>query len=81
MGSKLWAYKIDMISIKILNWLSFGSLCLHNEFRVLMQGAPKKVIGLEHGNVCDEMQIIDGIVIQPSLTCHVEDEENDIKME
>ena len=46
-----------------------------------MQGAPKKVIGLEHGNVCDEMQIIDGIVIQPSLTCHVEDEENDIKME
>ena len=51
-------------------------------FRVLMQGAPQKVIGLEPGNICEEMQIIDGIVIQPSLSCHVEDEaEPDVKME
>ena len=47
-----------------------------------MQGAPQKVIGLEAGNICEEMQIIDGIVIQPSLSCHVEDEaEPDVKME
>jgi len=47
-----------------------------------MQGAPQKVIGLEPGNICEEMQIIDGIVIQPSLSCHVEDEtEPDVKME
>jgi len=50
--------------------------------RVLMQGAPQKVIGLESGNICEEMQIIDGIVIQPSLSCHVEDEaEPENKME
>jgi len=55
--------------------------------RVVMQGATPKVIGLEPGNVCDEMQIIDGIVIQPSLPCHVEEDETttppntDVKME
>jgi hypothetical protein len=45
-----------------------------------MQGAPKKVLGLEQVNVCDEMQVIDGIVVQPSLGCYVEEEET-VKME
>ena len=50
-------------------------------FRVLMQGAPKKVLGLEVSDVTDEMQVIDGIVVQPSLGCCVEEEEQSIKME
>lgn len=67
--------------IKILT-SSLISITAHVIFRVLMQGAPQKVIGLEPGNICEEMQIIDGIVIQPSLSCHVEDEaEPDVKME
>lgn len=51
--------------------------------RVLLQGSPQKVIGLDNSqNICEEMQIIDGIVIQPSLSCHVEEEsEVDVKME
>lgn len=50
--------------------------------RVLMQGAPKKVLGLEQANVCEEMQVIDGIVVQPSLGCYVdEDETVPVKME
>ena len=61
---------------------NFFGLKFQKCFRVLMQGAPQKVIGLEPGNICEEMQIIDGIVIQPSLSCHVEDEtEPDVKME
>ena len=47
-----------------------------------MQGAPKKVLGLEQANVCEEMQVIDGIVVQPSLGCYVdEDETVPVKME
>ena len=49
--------------------------------RVLMQGAPKKVLGLEPANVCEEMQVIDGIVVQPSLGCYVDEEDNAVKME
>jgi len=49
--------------------------------RVLMQGAPKKVLGLEVSDVTEEMQVIDGIVVQPSLGCCVEEEEQSIKME
>ena len=45
------------------------------------------MIGLEAADVCEEMQIIDGVVIQPSMPCHVEETdeekapEHDIKME
>ena len=46
-----------------------------------MQGAPKKVLGLEVSDVTEEMQVIDGIVVQPSLGCCVEEEEQSIKME
>lgn len=49
--------------------------------RVLMQGAPKKVLGLEQANVCEEMQVIDGIVVQPSLGCYVDEDETPVKME
>jgi len=49
--------------------------------RVLMQGAPKKVLGLESANVCEEMQVIDGIVVQPSLGCYVDEEDHPVKME
>lgn len=49
--------------------------------RVTMQGAPEKVIGLESSNVCDEMQIIDGVVIQPSQGCYTEDEVKNEEME
>ena len=43
--------------------------------RVLMQGAPTKVIGLEPSTVCEEIQIVDGIVIEPSVCCHAEEDE------
>ena len=46
-----------------------------------MQGAPKKVLGLEASDVTEEMQVIDGIVVQPSLGCCVEEEESSVKNE
>lgn len=48
--------------------------------RMMMQGGAKKVLGLEEGNICDEMQVVNGIVVQPSLGCYVE-EADDTKME
>ena len=39
------------------------------------------MIGLESSNVCDEMQIIDGVVIQPSQGCYTEDEVKTEEME
>ena len=39
------------------------------------------MIGLESSNVCDEMQIIDGVVIQPSQGCYTEDEVKNEEME
>ena len=48
-------------------------------------GAPEKILGAETASVCDEMQIIDGVVIQPSMSCYTEEQteepEVDIKME
>ena len=41
----------------------------------MTQGSPTKVIGLEPSTVCEEIQIIDGIVIEPSTACYNEEEE------
>jgi interleukin enhancer-binding factor 2 len=51
--------------------------------RILTQGGAKKVLGLEMGNVCEEMQVMDGVVIQPSLACYQEEPEakSESKME
>jgi len=44
--------------------------------RVVMQGAPEKVIGLDSSDNCDmEMQIIDGVVIQPSMTVYTDEQD------
>ena len=76
--SRYAAYYMPVVVLIFLSEKTF----FQKYFSVLMQGAPQKVIGLEPGNICEEMQIIDGIVIQPSLSCHVEDEtEPDVKME
>lgn len=49
--------------------------------RVLMQGGAKIVVGLETENICDEMQVIDGVVVQPSIGCFVEEVDEPVKME
>ena len=33
------------------------------------------MIGLEPSSICEEIQIIDGIVIEPSVACYNEEEE------